>query len=862
MPESRMRNSLMFVLRMAGRETRASWRRLLFFFLCVAVGVAAIIALRSVIQNVRTQLATESKALTGADIVLSSNRAWTPEQRQRVDRIVTSTAVRERMAVVETATMIRPESDTVKVAKMVELQGVEAGYPFYGTLTLDGINYDHDLLLNRGVLVRPEVLSQLGVSVGSQVRIGDATFTIRGVIVSEPGRNVGFFSLGPRVLIDLAELESTKLLSLGSRASFRELLRVDDADLSSVEARMRSEFASDVVNIRSSRGRDDRIGEDMARAEDYLSLVGFVVVVLGGIGVWSVTRVFVQQKLRSVAVLKCLGASGGQMLAVYLTQITLLALAGCALGIVMAVVGLRLIPPDAAGGMVASARTVTASAVLQGFVVGAVVSVLFALVPLLEIRSVKPLLLLREDAEAYPATPLTPSMSARARASRLRASWPSFVVGVGLMAMAAWQAGSVQIGLMLCAGFVVVSAVLHLAGSLLVKAVAPLASAKWFALRHAVLSFNRPGNQTRIVLLAVGLGSFFIVGVHLLQNGLLSELSLRMRDDGPDMFLMDVQRDQLEGVQAVLGETGATDARFLPVLRARVIGVEGREVRLENFQDVRGRGGLSREYTVTYRAATESNEEVVNGTFWDGSPSAAPEVSIEQSIEERFDIHVGDLMRFDVLGRPIEARVTNVRKVDWADSRNGGFMFVFRPGALDAAPHSYLATLRAPADAARRAVVQRTLVDRYPNVSAIDVREVARTLQSIVANVALAISLVGAVALLSGVLILIGSVAMTKVQRLYESALFKTLGAPTSTIAAMVALEYATLGALAGTVGALSGQVLSWVMSRYVLDIPWTPAWGLVATGIGLTGLLVGTIGVVASMDVLRRKPLSILRAG
>lgn len=860
-----MRNSLMFVLRMAARETRASWRRLLFFFLCVAVGVAAIIALRSVIQNVRTQLATESKALTGADIVLSSNRAWTPEQRERVDRLVSGTAVRERMAVVETATMIRPESDAVKVAKMVELQGVEAGYPFYGTLALDGITYDHALLRNHGILVRPDVLSQLGVSVGSQVRIGDATFTIRGVIVSEPGRNVGFFSLGPRVLIDLAELESTKLLSFGSRASFRELLRVDDADLPSVEARMRSEFASDVVNIRSSRGRDDRIGEDMARAENYLSLVGFVVVVLGGIGVWSVTRVFVQQKLRSVAVLKCLGASGGQMLAVYLTQMSLLALAGCALGVVMAAVGLRLIPPDAAGGMVASARTVTASAVLQGFAVGALVSVLFALVPLLEVRSVKPLLLLREDAEVYPAAPSTStstSTSAPARASRLYASWPSVVVGVGLMAVAAWQAGSMQIGLMLCAGFVVVSAVLHLAGSLLVKAVAPLASAKWFALRHAVLSFNRPGNQTRIVLLAVGLGSFFIVGVHLLQNGLLSELSLRLRDDGPDMFLMDVQRDQLEGVRSALQETGATDAKFLPVLRARVVGVEGREVRLENFQDVRGRGGLAREYTVTYRAATEPNEEVVDGTFWDAAPSATPEVSIEQSIEERFEIHVGDLMRFDVLGRPIEARVTSVRKVDWADSRNGGFMFVFRPGGLDAAPHSYLATLRAPADGARRAAVQRTLVDRFPNVSAIDVREVARTLQSIVANVALAISMVGAVALLSGVLILIGSVAMTKVQRLYESALFKTLGAPTSTIAAMVALEYATLGALAGTVGALSGQVLSWAMSRYVLDIPWTPAWGLVATGIAATGALVGTIGVMASLDVLRRKPLSILRAG
>lgn len=858
-----MGNSVAFVLRMTARETRASWRRLLFFFLCVAIGVAAIIALRSVIQNVRGQLAAETKALTGADIVLSTNRPWTPDVRERIDRVVSSAgrAIQSRMTVIETATMLRPSSEGVRAAKMVELQGVEAPYPLYGRLTLEGVTYDHALLRDHGVLVRPEVLSQLGLAVGDRVRIGEAEFTIRGVILSEPGRNVGFFSFGPRILIDLADLESTKLLAFGARASFRELLRVEETAVAALEARFKSELASDIVNIRSARGRDDRIGEDMERAENYLSLVGFVVVVLGGIGVWSVTRVFVQQKLRSVAVLKCLGASGGQMLAVYLTQITCLALAGCGLGVVLATAGLRLIPPDVAGGMVASARTVTSSAVLQGVVVGAVVSVLFAVVPLLEVRSVKPLLLLRDDAEAFPSAAASHGTSA-APASRWQASWPSFAVGAGLMAVAAWQAGSLQIGLFLCAGFVAVTAILHAVGLLLVRAVAPLASSRWFALRHAVLSFNRPGNQTRIVLLAVGLGSFFIIGVQLLQNSLLSELTMRLRDDGPDMFLMDVQADQVEGVRETLRQTGATDERFLPVLRARVTGVQGRDVQLENFQDVRGRGGLSREYTITYRAATEDNEQVIDGAFWDGSPSAAAEVSIESSIEDRFDIHVGDTMRFDILGRAIDAKVTSVRKVDWADSRNGGFMFVFRPGALDSAPHGFIATLRGPAGASERAGVQRALVDRFPNVSAIDVREVARTLQAIVGNVVLAISLVGAVALLSGVLILIGSVAMTKVQRLYESALFKTLGAPTSTIATMVALEYATLGALAGSVGALAGQLLSWGLSHYVLDIAWTPAWGLVLTGITVTGLLVGVIGVAASVDVLRRKPLSILRAG
>jgi putative ABC transport system permease protein len=281
---------------------------------------------------------------------------------------------------------------------------------------------------------------------------------------------------------------------------------------------------------------------------------------------------------------------------------------------------------------------------------------------------------------------------------------------------------------------------------------------------------------------------------------------------------------------------------------------------------VRGRGSLAREYTITYRDHLESNETLLTGEFWTGRGPLAPdatelEVSIERSIHDRFDIGVGDLMRFDVLGRTVEARVTSVRDVEWEDSRNGGFMFVFRPGPLSQAPHTSIAILRAPESPPARAAFQHALVSAYPNVSAIDVREVLASVRDVVENVTLAVSIVGGIALFGGMLILIGAVAMTKFQRVYEAAILRTLGASSRTLTAMLAGEYTTLGLLAGVIGASGALVLSWAVCRFVFEIEWVPAPGLLIAGALITAVLVAVIGVIASGDVLRRKPLATLRA-
>ena len=364
-----------------------------------------------------------------------------------------------------------------------------------------------------------------------------------------------------------------------------------------------------------------------------------------------------------------------------------------------------------------------------------------------------------------------------------------------------------------------------------------------------------------MILLAVGLGAFFIVGVRALQANLLQEFSVESTANGPDMFLMDVQRTQVDQMRAFLSDPahGAGQFRLIPVLRARITGVNGTETNLESFEDVRARGSLAREYTITYRDKLEANEKVISGQFWN-SPSTDPEVSIEIGIRDRFKIGVGDAIRFDILGRVITAKVTNVREVDWKDSRNGGFMFVFRPGVLDSAPQTFISPLKGPDGVEPRARFQHDLVAQFPNVSVIDFHEILATIQDVMSGHARDHGRRWLV-LFSGALILVGAVAMTKFQRVYEAAVFKTLGASTRSIAKMLLFEYGVLGLLAGAVGSLGAVVLTWGVSRYALDIPWRLFVGEHLAGVGVTAVLVAVIGVVSSLDVLRNKPLLTLRA-
>jgi putative ABC transport system permease protein len=558
--------------------------------------------------------------------------------------------------------------------------------------------------------------------------------------------------------------------------------------------------------------------------------------------------------------MKCVGGTSRQILGVYLLQTLTMGMIGSLIGVFLAWIAISAIPDEMNQlGTLTVAYGLSWSAAAQGIGVGVLVSLLFAMVPLLEVRQVKPSLLLRHET------------------SGAKRDWfqiaATVIVAGALVALASWQAASLRVGLTVCLGFIGLTLVLQGVGWLLTRMTRPLARSSWFPMRQAVLHLGRPGNQTRVILLTVGLGTFFIMGVRGLQVNLLNQFALQIGENTPDMFLVDIQQDQAADMKAFLAERLPRESQplLIPVLRARVT---GKGVNLDEVEDLQGRGMLSREYTITYRGQLESNETLLKGTFPKPStgsdprtgtgvrPQDLPEVSIEEGIVERFGIDVGDVMRFDVLGRPIHARVSGVRRVEWREGRSGGFMFVFGARAFEAAPHWFFAPVRANLqDATQRGKFTHDLVLRFPNVSVIDLRELLESVRKVFQVVTVAIDVVGSLVILTGGLILIGAVAVTKFQRVYEAAIFKTLGASSRAIAAMLMVEYGLLGTIAGAVGSFAALALGWGISRFALDIPWRPVLHENVVSTVATSLLITIIGVAASADVLKRKPLAALRA-
>jgi len=846
-----------FVLRMAWRETRAAWIRLLFFFLCVAVGVAAIVVLRSVVQNVRTTLTREARQIIGADVVVQSARPWTAEARAILDAELTGVPV-TRSDVVETRTMAAPEDGKgAGKVKLVELRGVEAGFPFYGEIELEGgAAFTASALAGHGVLAPPEFLLEMGLTVGDGIKLGGRVFTIRGVVLKDRVQRGGMnFAFGPRLYIALDDLRALGLLGFGSSATYQTYLKMDERDIDRVIVDLRRQYATMTVSVRSWRTFEDRLGQNLVTAENYLSLVGFAMVVLGGIGVWSVARVLVRQKIRSVAILKCLGASSRQVLGVYVSEVLWLALAGSLLGVGIAAAAAAAIPASVLSPLGITDVSVTASAAAQGVAVGLLVSIMFALVPLLEMRLVKPLLLLRADTAETARRPDAVSWLA------------AIATGAALVLVAAWQSGSLRAGVFVSAGLAVVALVLYGAGWLLLRLVSPFTSSRRFAVRHALVSLGRPGNQTRVILTAVGLGCFFVLSVRAIQANLVGEFDAQIGATSPDLVLIDVQRDQVDGVKAAAARYTQEPARLMPLMRARVVGAEGRRVHLPTPEAIRQQGRLTREFGVTYRDALQSNERVTSGAFWTGPATVAPdaetdaEVSISEEVRRDADVEVGDVVRLDVAGRVIRTRVTSVRRVAWDETQNGGFFFVLRPGPfLATLPHTFVGFLRVGDDPAPRAALQRDLVRLFPNVSAIDVRAVVASVRTMLDKITLGVTVVGAITVGAGVLILVGAVAMTKFQRLYEAAIYRTLGASTRVLVSMVAIEYGVLGLLAAGLGAAGALGLSWALARYLFEMAWRPAPGMIAGGAILTAVVVCAVGLAASVDVLVRKPLGTLR--
>lgn len=837
-----------FILQLARRELRASWRRLLFFFACIAIGVGAIVAGRSMLQNASVAIASEARNLLTADVQVDSNRPWPPETLATIDRISQPLAD-ARTETIESPTMIRPADGSREGAMMIELKGIDSAFPLVGEFKLaNGEPFSYSLIQNNGAVVSVALLDRLELQIGDEVKIGNSTFQIRGSIEREPGGGSGF-RLGPRVFVERSAVESAGLTGFGSRARRKIFFATPTDKLRTLVRQLRDELKNNLVNVRSYKESQENLSEQFSRAEDYSSLTGLVILVLGGIGISNVTRVFIEQKKKSIAVLKCVGATGTRITIAYLAQVVTMGIVGSGMGLLFGK-GVLVLIQQIFADKLPSYMTygLRAGAAAQGLGTGILISILFSALPLLRIRHIKPNVLLRETA-----------VTKRGALDLLR--WTTAVlVMLGLLMVVSWQAGSVRVGLFFLGGLAATAGALYLAATLLillVRRTRPLAS---FALKQAINSLHRPGNQTRVIVMVVGLGVFLVISTESLQANLIREFDLRRNGDIPNMFLIDVQKDQEQGLSDLVTQLTGARPLLVPTIRLRVVAINGREIDFNEAEMKRERNRLSREYVVTYRPALEANEKVLAGKFWDSTSSPEPEVSIEESMRGMAGLDVGGEMTFDVQGRKLTARVTSIRHVDWRNSRTG-FMVLFRPGTLEDAPQMFVGALNGPTGEVERSRLQRALVDAYPNVSVIDVVDVVRAIERIIHNITLAISFVGAFILLSGALILIGSLAMTKFQRIYEVALLKTLGAKRKTLLRILLAEYGLIGVVAGVIGSGAAVGLSYVTSRWVFEIPWsfTPMVNL--GGVVATIILVTGVGILATVDVLSRKPLATLRA-
>lgn len=838
-----------FIFNLTRREIRSSWQRLLFFFLCIALGVGSVVALRSLIQNLTRAVGTDARALMTADVDISSTNDFTPTEIAKIEAAVAESGIVDgRNEAITTSSMARASDSSNVSVKLVELKGIEPPFPLVGQFELDdGTPFDFSSLANNGAVVAKILLEDLKVKVGDKIRIGEAEFQIRGIFDQEPGGTSGF-RLGARVFVEKRAFDDAGITRTASRVRRRILYRTTDNPTELVR-QLRESLKGTTVTVGSYRETQENLGEQFARTENYLSLTGLLILVLGGVGVWNVARAFVEQKRKSVAVLKCLGASGGRIIAVYLLQILTLGFVGSLFGVLLAQLALwfvrwrfvETLPEKMTYG-------VNFSTAIQGITLGVLISLLFSALPLLQVRNIKPRLLLRDDNNT----------------ALRRLDLTKWLIGaaslLGLLGLAVWQAGSIQVGAFFLGGLALTSAALYVTALVLTRLLRRFRNIGPFALSQAVNSLYRPGNQTRIILLAVGLGAFVVLAVQSLQTNLVREFDFTRNRRLPSLFFVDIQKSQIEDLARLIESRIGEKAETIPTVRARISHVNGEPFDFAQRETRQQQGQIGREFAVTYRAAMDTNESLVGGEWWNAEPGDVPEVSVEEDMAKRLNVSPGDSLTFDISGRKITARVANIRKLDLRNTRTA-FVFVFRPGVLEKAPQTFAATVLKRASATDRQRLQRDVLDAHPNVQIFDVADIVAAVQKLVSNFVLAISFVGSFVILSGILILIGSIALTKSQRIYENAILKTLGAKRPTLTAILFAEYGLLGLLSGLIGAGFAVLLSFAVSRYVLEIDWEFDPVLTAGGIFITAAIVMFVGAAASFDVLFRKPLATLRS-
>jgi putative ABC transport system permease protein len=834
---------------MAARELRAAPRRLFLLMGTVAVGVAALVAINSFTDNLQDSVRQQARALLGADLSLVSRQPFS----RRVEALLDTLSRGSQQArVISFAGMAYvPRSAGTR---LVQVAAVEGPYPFYGEIKTQPGRAWGELQSGRNVIVDPSLLTALSARIGDTVALGEGRFVITGTIQSAPSE-VGFrFAFGPRVYIPAAYLKETGLLSFGARVQYESFLKLSSkVSPQQLAERYRAPLRPERVRLRTVADDQRNLNDVLSRLTGYLGLVALMALLLGGVGVASAVVVFVRQRSESIAVLRCLGATGGRIFAIYLAEAAMMGLAGSIAGALLGLALQRFLPALLAGLIpVDVVPTISWSAVGLGIGMGLWVALTFTLLPLLTVRRISPLSALRRPYEPdRPPRDVWWILAAVALAGS--------VVLLAVRQVGSWRQGAIFAG-----GIAVALLLLWVASWVLIQLVRRWLPAGWpYVWRQGLANLHRPANQTVTLVLAIGFGAFLLGTLFLVQHNLLRQLRLTGGPARPNLVLFDIQPDQLRAVEREIRDAGLPLTSPTPIVPMRIRSVKGRPVTQLLAGDSGSEDGPSnawvfrREYRSTYRDSVVATERVVAGKF-PTQASTSPGISVEQDVAKELGVAVGDEIVWDVQGITLPSRVTSIREVDWARFEPN-FFVVFAPGALEKAPQT-LVMLTRIGSPAERGRFQRRLAERFSNVSTLDLSQLQEALERLVDRVALAIRFMALFSLGVGALVLVGALATSRFQRIREGALLRTLGATQSQVFRVVLAEYLSLGLLASAVALVLAAAAGWALARFLFEgrfsLPLLPMTGLTLSIVALTVV----VGLANSRDVVRRAPLEVLR--
>ncbi len=801
----------------------------------LALAVMAVTAVGFITERAERALALEANRLLGGDVVLRADEAIGDMPRH----------LARELGLRQTETwFFRSMLRSDEGLKLAEVRGLGEGFPLRGHYRLDAGEGEHDAtaIPVPGTAWMTRAGAELmGLAVGDPVWLGRSEFRLAALVAQEPDAAMDYFNVAPRIFVRLDDLPQTGLVQEGSRITHRLVLAGDDG---------RAQRFIDAMETKLERGQrletmaDARpeVRSALDRADRFLGLAALVAVILAAVAVAMAARRHSARHLDGCAVLRCLGASQRLISAIHVGEVILLGALGSALGVAggfaaqWAVAGWLgqvmgiAIPP--AGWL----------PVAQGFAVGFVVLLAFAVPPVLALRQVPALRVLRRDigtAEPGTAAVLIAALT-------------------GIAALLWWKAGSPVLALTMLAALVGTFLVLALLAVLLVTALRTLRTRLHGPWRYGLANVSRRRAAAVAQIASLGLGLMAILLLTLVRTDLIERWQQSMPLDAPNRFIINVQPDQLDGVRRILHEQGETAPELFPMIRARLTDVNGAPVSGETYaaQGERAKHLAEREFNLSSVVGLRADDNtIVAGKFW--SPEdRAPQFSVEQGMANAFGWRVGDVIGFDIAGSHFEAPITSLRKVDWESFRPN--FFVLTPvGPLDGQSASYISSARV---AAGDPTLTRALVTAYPNLSVIDTDAVIEQVRSVADQVSAAVEYVFYFTLVAGVLVLLASISASQDERLLEAAVMRVLGARTAQLRLAHASEFVAIGAIAGLVAAIAASVVSGVVAVQVFEQEWVPDWRLALFGGGLGVIIVVLAGLAATRRVSRVPPALTLR--